>query len=57
MQEILKTFIVQVRVASLIIKLNNKYKIKFIQVYATSAYDDENVEILYEDVEANIPSQ
>ena len=32
---------------------NNRYKIKIIQVYApTSAYDDEDVERFYEDVEA-----
>ena len=40
------------RVAGLIIKLNNRYRLKIIQVYApTSAYDDEHVEKFYEDVE------
>ena len=39
------------RVAGLLIKLNNKYKIKIVQVYApTSAYADEDVERCNEDV-------
>ena len=40
------------RVASLIIKLHKIYKIQIIQVYTpTSAYDDKEVERIYENVE------
>ena len=41
------------RVAGLVVKLNQKYKMKIVQVYApTSTYEDEEVESFYEDVEA-----
>ena len=42
-------------VAGLIIKLNNRDRIKIIHVYAsTSAYVDENVKKFYEDIEATM---
>ena len=42
-------------IAGLIIKIKSRYKTKIIQVYApTSAYDNEDVEKCYEDVEAAV---
>ena len=39
------------RTAMLIVKLNSKYSVKIIQVYApTSAYSDEVVEGMYEEI-------
>ena len=45
-------FSINERVAGLIIKLNQRYKVKVIQVYApTSTHTDEEIENFYEDVE------
>ena len=49
---IIEFFSINEREAGLILKLNKRYQVKVIQVYApTSTHDDEEVERFYEDVE------
>ena len=49
---VIEFFSINERVAGLVLKLNKRYQVKVIQVYApTSTHDDEEVERFYEDVE------
>ena len=51
-------FSISDRIAGLIIKLNKKYKMKIIQIYApTSTHTDEEMEIFYEDLDRALKKQ